>query len=869
MFNWRRRREPDFTQEIEAHLALEVDRLRGEGMSAEEAQATARREFGNVLRAQEQFRESGRWMWLDHLLRDIKFALRMLLRNPGFTTVAVLSLALGIGVNALVFSVANAVVLRPLPVRDPSQLVFLEGSHHNPGQSFPNYREVRDHNEVFSGLLGYRMVQVEMESDSAPVRTWGYLATGNYFDVLGVKPFLGRFFHEEDDLHPGASPYTVLSYGSWKSRFAGDPAIVGKTIRINRQPYTVLGVAPRSFQGTEIFYWPEMWVPMMMQAQIEPGNPWLEGRASFNTWSIGRLKPGVSIAAATANLNLIAADLARAYPGANRGLKFQLARPGLVGDNRGPLQAGLLGVLVLAGLVLLTACANLVSMITARAKDRQREIAIRLSIGASKGRIVRQVLTETVLLGFIGGAAGYMISALLAKWLSSWHAPLDFPVQFDVTPDWRVFAFATAISLVSGILFGLAPARRAARADANAILKGESSALRGRQLAWRDFLVVGQVALCFVLVCASLLSIDSLRKSLAIHLGMEPARVTVTGFDLGLAGYDEEKGRQFEQRALRTVENLPGVQSAAYSNSLPLSIDENRTGIVPEHGGNLSASEAKYAFRYQISPGFFNTLGIRLDAGRDFTWHDDRNAPPVAIVNWALAKQILHTDKPLGKRFHAIGPSLWEVVGVAEDGKYESPGEASTPALFIPFLQSYNTTHTLIVRSSLPEQEMAAKIHDALRTLDPSLPLYGTGSLTQLLGFAFFPARAAALALNVFGMLAIVLAATGIYGLISYAVAQRTHEIGIRVAIGATPAQVVRLVMGRTGKLVAAGSAIGIALALASGKVLSAILYQASPGQPGLICAVLFIVVLLGILSSWAPTLRALRIDPASALRRD
>ncbi|HEY6307970.1 MAG TPA: ABC transporter permease, partial [Candidatus Angelobacter sp.] len=390
---WRgKRKDRDFGEEIQAHIALEAERLRGEGLSKTDAMAAARKQFGNVLSAEERFYEAERWLGLERLLRDVSYGLRLLARNPGFTAVAIVSLALGIGVNALVFSVVNSLLLRPLPVEKPGQLVFLENDRYRAGQSFPNYRDIRDRNQVFSGLLGFRIVQVEMESHESADRTWGYLATGNYFDLLGVKPLLGRFFHPEDDLHAGASPYAVLSYGSWQSRFGGDREIAGKTIRINRQPYTVLGVAPQEFHGTELFYWPEVWVPMMMQAQIEPGNPWLEERMTFNTWIIGRLKPGVTPGQATANLNAIAGELARAYPAANEGMRIQLARPGLIGDALGrPVQAFSIGVLVLAALVLLTACANLVSTMIARGADRQREIAIRLSIGATKARIVRQL----------------------------------------------------------------------------------------------------------------------------------------------------------------------------------------------------------------------------------------------------------------------------------------------------------------------------------------------------------------------------------------------------------------------------------------------------------------------------------------------
>ncbi len=870
MFWRRKRKESDFKAEISAHLELEIERLRNEGMSELEAEAAAHREFGNVTQAAERFHESNRWMLLEHLLRDVAYALRVFLRNPGFTLVAVVSLALGIGVNALVFSAVNAIVLRPLPVQNPGQLVFLENGVYNAGQSFPNYRELRDHNQVFSGTLGYRVTQIELElSNTTTTRTWGYLATGNYFDVLGVKPLLGRFFHQEDDLHAGGSPYAVLSYGSWKARFGGDREIVGKTIRINRQPYTVLGVAQPEFHGTEVFYWPEVWVPMMMQAQIEPGNAWLEEPATFNTWVIGRLKPAMSTVQATANLNTLAAELARSNPKMNEGLSFHLARPGLIGDALGaPVRAFSFGVLVLAALVLLTACANLASMVAARAADRQREIAIRLSIGATRSRVIRQLLTETLVLSAFGGASGYGLATLLSGVLSAWRAPMDFPVQFDVTPDWRVFCFAAVISAIAGILFGLAPARHAARTDANAVLKGETPGFRGQRLALRDVLVVVQVALCFVLVSACLLSLRGLQKSLSMHLGFEPQGVTTAAFDLGLAGYSQERGSEFQRRTLEALLQVPGVQSAAYSNSVPLSIDQSHTSIYPEDQPGLRASTAPVAIRYQVSPGYFETLGIRVLAGRDFNWHDDAQSPRVAVINQAFARQILHSQNPVGKRFSGPGGKQLEIIAMVETGKYMNPTEPDTPVFFIPERQQYNSTTTMIVRSSLPESQMTDKIRKTIAGLDPELPLFGAGGLSQVLRFAFFPLHAAVIALSAFGVLAIVLAITGLHGLVAYAVARRVHEIGIRVAIGASRGQVVRLVLTRTFVLLGIGGVIGLALALAAGRLLESVIFG-SPRDPLVFLAVCVTMIALGLISSWAPTRRALRIEPTVALRHE
>jgi predicted permease len=569
-------------------------------------------------------------------------------------------------------------------------------------------------------------------------------------------------------------------------------------------------------------------------------------------------------------LNTIAAELAREYPAQNDGLAFRLAKPGLVGDMIGrPAKAFTLGVLSLAALVLLAACANLASLLTARTTDRQRELAIRLAIGAGRGRVIRQLLTEALTLSVAGGGMGFALAWFLSRALSRWRAPLDFPVQFNVDPDWRVFCFAWAASILAGVLFASIPAWRASKTDPNAALKGAAPAWGPRRLAFRDVLLAVQVALCFVLVSACLLSLRGLQQALRMRLGFEPQRVSVAAFELGLAGYSEERGRAFQQRALEAVRQLPGVESAAYSNSLPLSIDQSHTSVFPADRAGLRPSDRIGVTYYEVSPGFFATLGTRLLAGRDFSWHDDAKSPPVAIVNLAFGKRVLHNENPVGGHFRhgAVNGTLVEVIGVVEDGKYGSLTESQEPVVFWPILQRYDTTTTIEVKSSLPAAQMLGEMRGAIAALDPELPLYGVGSLTQMLGFAFFPTHAAAIALSAFGVLAIMLAATGIHGLVAYVVSRRVHEIGIRVALGARPGEVLRLVLGKIAALVAVGTAFGVLLALAAGQVLASIVYQGSPRDPLVLAGVLGLMSFLGIFSSWLPARRALRIEPTTALR--
>ncbi len=867
----RKQFEAGMALEFTFHREARVQDLLKQGFSSEEAVRRARLEFGGSERYSEECREAHRVHWLDEAGRDVRYGVRTFYNNPGFAAAAILSLALGIGMNTAVFSVFESLLLRPLPIDHPAEVVFVE-TQGGVSHSFPNYREFRDNTLAFSGLAGYRISPMSLENKGNPQRIWGYLATGNYFDLLGVKPALGRFFHQVDDVRVGASPFAVLSYKSWQDRFAADPEIVGKKVRINGLPYSILGVASRGFHGTELFYWPEIWVPMMMEPQIEVGNSWLDNRYTWNTWIFGRLKPGVTPAGATADLNRMANDLARRFPDSDKGLQIKLSQLGLVGSGmRGPVRLFVGGLLLLVGLVLLTACLNVAGLMLARSADRRREMAIRSSIGAATSRIIRQILTESLLISAGGGLIGFAFAVVVCRLLSQWHAPMDFPIQFEVSPDWRVFLFAATVSVVTGILFGLGPALQLSKTDVNGLLKGGTgvAVFKPRmRIAFRDLLVASEVALCFVLVFGSLLSIRGLQNALNMPLGFNPAGVSTAAFDLGLAGYSEAQGRAFGVRVLDSVKELPGVVSAAYANSLPLSVDQSTTAVQAEDQPIEKGRKAKSANYYQISPGFLSTLGIHLLSGRDFDQHDNDHAPRVAIVNRTFAKDILHTANPVGKTFRLGSSSMHiQVIGLVEDGKYGSLTESPRPVVFWPIYQQYNSTTTLVVRSRRPSSEVVEEIRRLIAAMDSGLPIYGAGSLGSMLGFALFPMHAAALALSAFGLLAFVLAVTGIHGLIAYAVSRRTREIGIRVAVGARSSQVLRLVLTRLIALVLFGLAAGVVLAVAAGQALSSVVYGISPRDPGLLLIVLASLLIAAVLSCWKPALRALRTDPMAALR--
>jgi predicted permease len=859
--------ERDLDQELRTHLELRADSLQAGGLSRAEAERRARLEFGSGETYREEARRSFGLRWADEFLQDVRYAARTLRRSPGFTAVCVLSLALGIGANTAVFSILNSLILRPLPVENPDRLVYLIGSRGSTN-SFPNYRDLPDRNSTLSGLAAYRVAPMGLDTDAGPRRVWGYLVTGNYFDMLGVRPLLGRYFHAQEDTVPGQAPLAVLSYGTWQSRFGADPAIAGKIVHINKMAYTIVGVAPREFFGTEVVFSPDLWVPMMMQPQIE-GHSWLDVRVTFNCMVVGRLRPGVTAAQARQNLNTIAASLAREFPEEDAGLTIRLTKPGLAGDDlRVATEAFLGGVMVLAGLVLLAACVNLASLLAARASDRHFELAIRLSIGAARTRIMRQLMTEALVLAGLGGAAGCGLAAGLLYLLNRTPPPVPIPLRYDFSPDGRVLLFALAATVITGIIFGLAPARHAVKADPNPILRGMSSGQRRRLWPTRDLLLAGQVALCCFLVTACFVSVRGLSRAFEMPMGFRPKGLEVAAFDLGLAGYSRDDGQRFQRRALETVEKLPGVTGAAYGNSVPLWVNQNTASAFPAEETDLRPIKAIWATHYNVSPGYLSLMGTRLIAGPDFTWHDDANAPLVAVVNETFARQVLKTTAAVGRRIRA-GGVVMEVAGVVEDGKYSSLAEAPRPAFYRCALQNYDDATVLLVRSRLSDGEVTRQLRHAFESLDPQLQLYALGGIEQLFGLAYFPAQAATAILTAFGVLAIMLAITGIYGLASYTVSRRVREIGIRVAVGACWWQVLGGVLGRMAILLSAGSVAGLLLGMAGTRFLASIVYQATPRDPVVLGGAAVTMVGVALLSAWIPARRALSVDPIRSLRHE
>jgi predicted permease len=806
---------------------------------------------------------------------DIRLALRQLRKAPGFALTAVLTLALAIGANAIVFSVLNALILRPLKVPHPETLFMLErayGSDTVPSESYPDYRDLRDRNRSFDSLVLYAITGgVGLDTGHGnPSVVWPYTVSGNYFDALGVQPYLGRFIHASEEHGPNSVPEIVLSYALWHSHFHGDPAAVGQTVQINKHPFTIIGVARPDFRGTELFFAPDMWAPIVNSAQISDFNS-LDERGSHNAWAIGHLKPGVTPAAATADLNAIASSLAKTYPKSDDGLKFSLSRPGLAGNTLGrPTRAVMAGLMLLAGLILLAACANLGSLFAARAADRAREIAVRMALGSRRQLIIRQLLTEAVLVSVAGGICGMAGAVVILRYLSTWRPIPNIPINIPVNPDLKTYALAFLLAVLSGLFFGLVPVRQILRSDPWQIIRsGNTTAGSTRRLTLRDVLLGLQIAICSVLVTASLVAVRGLARSLHNNYGIQPKNVMLVKTDLKMAGYDGDKRAPMQKRMLEAAAAIPGVTTVGYSDRLPLSIGGGDSDVFTDTTADFRPTNtAADAQNFQVSPDYFGAAGTALLAGRSFTMHDDDKAPVVAVVNREFARKVFGSaDKALGGHFRFWGGSnRAEVIGVVEDGKYQTLTEDPKPAMFFSFLQHGSSQTWLIVRSERDPQGIAAALQRSMRSLDPGLPLE-IRTWDSELDSALFAARVATVSLGVLGLLGAMLAITGIFGMAAYTVSKRLRELGIRIALGADQRKVLGAALGRTFRLLAIGSIAGMILGVLATRVLSSIVYQATPRDPFILGGVILTMLCVGVVAALIPARRALAVDPMILLR--
>lgn len=868
-------RERELAEELEGHLQMHIeDNLRA-GLTPEEARRQALIKLGGVEPTKEKYRRQRGLPLIETLIQDMRYGMRRLTRSPGFTTIALLSLGLGIGANTAIFSLVNTALLRPLPVERPEQLISLTNATDNrrfPTFSYPNYKDFRDRNDVFDGLLAYRFAPLSLSHDGINERTWGYVVTGNYFEVLGVKPALGRMISPDDDRLPGAHPVTVLSYQCWQQRFGGEPGIVGKTLIANGRTFTVIGVAPQGFFGTEIIAAPELWFPMAMQAQIEVGNDWLEKRGVENLFIQGRLKPGVSVGQAQTSLSAIALQLEGEYPEINEGKRVLLSPPGMMGGVMRGAVLGFTGLLmVVVAFVLLLACTNLANLLLARATERRKEIAVRQALGASRLRIVWQLMAESMLLSIGSGLLGLLLAYWLVNLAVALKPPVDVPLFIDLHIDYRVLIFTCLISLATGVLFGLLPALQATKVDILPALKDEPSTGDLRRSWLKSGLIVLQVALSLVLLVGGGLMLRALQRAQALDLGFNPQNAVEVSYDLRLQGYDSARGREFQKFLLERVRALPGVRAAGITDLAPVDLHFGRDAVFIEGQQPERATNAPRAMASRISPGYFQAMSTRLVRGRDFTEQDDKNSPPVAIINEAFARRFWPGQDPLGKRFRQGGPEspLMEVVGVVQDGKYAGLNETPQPYACRPISQAYAGTNTVIVRTDSDPQRLLPLIRNEVQQLDEHMPLASAKTLAERLAMPLLPARIAASLFASFGMLALALAAIGIYGIMSYSVSRRTHEIGVRLALGAQASDVLRLILGQGMTPVLIGVVLGISAALLVTRLMKSLLFGMSAADPLTYTGVAVLLVSVALLASYIPARRATKIDPMQALRNE
>jgi macrolide transport system ATP-binding/permease protein len=817
------------------------------------------------------------------LIQDLRYAVRLLFKNPGFTTVAVLALALGIGANSTIFSMANSVFLRSLPVPEPNRLVWLFNDGERP-ISYPDYLDYSRQADMFSGILAYSWVPLNLGSAGEAERVPGVLVSANYFDVLGVQVARGRSFVPGEDQIPGAAPVAVISYALWQRHFANDAEVIGKPVILNGQKFSIVGVAPAGFVGAEEAFPRDIWMPLTMRDQLAGGSIGANGNRSlftdrnarqFNV--MARLKPEVSLQQAQARMDTIAAQLALAHPetNANRHVIVYAAgngRPSFRAILR-PITWILLGIVAL---ILLIACANVANLLLARSSARRKEIAIRLALGASRGRLVRQLMTESVLLAFLGGSAGLVLSMWTTNVLMALKPSVPLPININVRTDWRVVAFTFLFSLLAGAIFGLVPALQASKPEIVPVLKDESSAFGYRHslLSLRNVLVIAQVSMSLVVLIGAGLFLRSLRNAQSINPGFDASKVLALSLATGAQGYDEIKSRLFYQQLVGRVQALPGVQGASIAQSAPLSFlyapalaaptivegNEPPPGENPPVIGNNA-----------VGLNFFQTLGIPLVRGRDFTAEMREGTPGVVIINETMARLFFTNADPIGRRLRVMrrgGQTVsCEIIGVVSDSKYLSLGEDPAPFIFFSYQQSYSPVMTLLVRANGHPKNLTAVVRHEVQTLDPNLPPFNVVTLSENIDISLFPARFGALLLGGFGVLALVLATVGIYGVMSYSVSKRTHEIGIRMALGAQANNVLRLVVGQGMLLALIGVAVGLAGAFALTRVVKSLLYGVSATDLATFAAIALLLMVVALLACLIPARRATKLDPLVALR--
>jgi macrolide transport system ATP-binding/permease protein len=895
----RKKLEKDLEKEIDFHLDIHTSELIVQGHSSEEARRQARLALGGPEQVKEMCRDVRWTRWLSDLWQDLRYGVRMLAKSPGFAVVTVLSLALGIGANTAAFSLIDAALFRPLPaVEAPGQLVVLARGAEDWGVlSYPDFRVLREGKEVLSGLALYTYRPISFGNGPRSEVVLGSMVSGNYFDVLGIKPSLGRTFLPEEDRAPGAHPVVVLSHGFWQSRFDSDPALVGRTIVLNGRRFTVIGVAAAGFDGERPPIKVNMWIPMMMYATmmpvpVESGTPRdpLSERQHQVFSSIGRLKHDVSVAQAQAALETINRQLEqanpippeqRSNPNEDRSLRLIHATGIFIRGIReiAVTASELLAATVLT--VLLIACANVANLLLARASTRRKEIAVRLALGATRRRLIRQLLTESVLLALTGAAIGLLLAYWINQLLMALKPPFPSTYAFtlDLFLDLRTFGFTLLLAIVTGVIFGLFPALQASRPDIVPALKEESGAegARERWLNLRSALVVTQVALSLALLISTGLFIRSLTYARQIDLGFKPDNVLEVSFNLELQGYNEARGREFYRQVVERLEGLPGVQTASVTNVLPLGFVLRPSPVVPE-GRDIPQNERPFPNSFAVGSRYFETIGTPLLRGREFTLRDTINSPPVAIVSEKLARrlwpEINDPGDALGKRLRTGLSDLisCQVVGVARDSKnniFNSIDRDPEPTIYRPFAQDYSANASVVVRTSGDPRGLIPAVRREVAALDENRPAQDLQPLSETVSLSSWSARTGAAVLSFFGLLGLALAAIGIYGVMSYSVARRTREIGLRMALGAEARDILKLIIKQGMGLTLIGIIIGLMVAIALTRLLASLLFGVTATDPATYAGVALFLMGVALLACYLPARKATKIDPLAALRQE
>lgn len=815
---------------------------------------------------------------IDTWIQDVRFAVRLLRKSPLFTATAALSLAIGIGANATIFSVASAMLLRPMPgLTDSDRLVDVgrvgRGADFDT-VSYPNYTDIRDRVTTLHGVFAHQIQPTPMSlgRDGEAERIYGTLVSGNYFETLGTAPHIGRLLRPEDDRIGAGNAVAVLSHDLWTSRFGSNPGIVGQTVSINGYPFAVVGIAPRGFQGTTVIKG-DIWVPLAMLRQAEPARHDTLFTARRATWLFmgARLEDGVTLAQANAELASISAALQQEHPQTNQDMAFHAAPIATVpGATR--MIAGFLGLLLgIVSLLLLIACVNLAGMLLARGAARTREIAVRFAIGAAPGRVARQLLTETIVLFVIGGITGLLLSSWLTNLLLALLPQLPVPLAVDIRTDWRVVLFTAVVSFVAAILCGLAPALSARNTSLVTALKAASFEGRPRRLRLRNVFVVGQVTMSLVLVVAAGLFLRALERAASTPTGFQVENVEVVTLDLSLARLNADTGRAFTRELLERTRALPGVERATVAVDLPLDGGRMGFGSLRIPGSPAAGRDGRIPADWNIvTPGFFDTLDVQLVRGRDFAAQDTLNAPPVAIVNEAFARAAWPGEDPIGRQVESEtgeGTRQVTIIGVAADARFMSVAQPADPYIYVPLAQVYQPTLHLLARTS--GRSVIPEVRSLVRTMNPNLPVAEALTLADVTALGTIPQRIAAAIAGTLGIVGLLLAAMGIYGVTSYAVSRRTREIGIRVALGAEARDVMRLLLRQGMMLAAIGVVVGLGLAAAGAQVIRSLLYGVSGVDPVTFGGACVLFIAVALIATWLPARRALGVDPMVALRNE